>query len=210
MVRRLSLTCIALAFFVAPGLVFGQPRSTEVDFLRKEIELLKRELDLLKRENELLKRENESLKKGGGSTKSADPMPEPPPTVTVDDVEYVYQGSVRSGTKLTVTVLATSKDGIKPGPNGSMVIIDDKGNKFTGLPVGGFGVQPMLREGIPVKLSWNFGAPNPFTGAATNPAPSAKITRFAGVIINRTVGGGGETIDFRNVPAVLPPPPKTK
>jgi hypothetical protein len=169
------------------------------DSLRKEIELLKRELDLLKRENELLKKENELLKKGGVASKSEEDK-DSVARVTVGKVEYVYLGSERSGGSLVVTVLATSKDGNQQGPNGMMTIVDPDGDKYTGMPVGGFSGLPNLREGVPVKLSWQFGGKNAFTGEAKS-SPSTKITRFAGVFIQRTVGGMAETIDFRNVPA---------
>ncbi len=202
MARFVVLIGLSMTLFLTPAFVFGQSQGSDVELLKRELELLKRELDLVKRENELLKRELEIFRKGG-SAKSTSDAKAANLTVTVDDVEYVYQGTVRNGPKLTVTILATSKDGIKAGPNGSMTIIDDKGNKFVGMPAAGFGGRPMLREGIPVRLQWHFGATNAFTGGAGKPAPSAKVTRFAGIIINRAVAGP-ETIDFRDLPAVLP------
>ncbi len=204
MVRFVILVCLTSGLLLTPTVAIGQSQGSDVELLKRELDLLKRELELVKRENEILKRELESYKKGG-SAKGADNTPDAALSVTVDDVEYVYQGSVRNGPKLTVTILATSKDGFKVAPQGQMTIIDDKGNKFNGMPVGGFGAQTKLREGIPVKLQWHFGATNAFTGAAGVAAPSAKITRFAGVIINRQIAGAGETIDFRNVPAVIAP-----
>ena len=63
-----------------------------------------------------------------------------------------------------------------------------------------FGARPQLREGVPLKLVWRFG-PNPFSGVSSG--PSASIKRFASISIEPTVGGGADTVDFRNVPAVL-------
>jgi len=200
MTRLFAAVCLAGSLLLSPRAAVGQERTTDLDTLRKEVDLLKRELDLLKRENELLKKENESLKKGG-SAKAADGDPDAGRRVTVDKVEYQYEGLTRSGGKVTVTVLATSKDGNRPGPNGSMVLIDPDGEKYTGKPSQGFGTQPALREGVPVKLMWQFGGSNPL-GLAGPPAPSAKIMRFAAVIVHRTVANSDDdTIDFRDVPA---------
>lgn len=208
MSRLLPYTVIAIALFVGSPNARGQGRTSEVELLKKELDLLKRELDLLKRENELLKKENAELRKGssGSTARTSDATETDAVTrVTVDNVEYVYQGGVRNGGSLIVTVLATSKDGNQVGPNGQMTLIDTEGNKFSGRPLQGFGNIPTLREGIPVKLAWQFGGGNAFTGAAQT-APSTKITRFAGVIIHRAVaaiGGGDNTIDFRNVPLTV-------
>ena len=183
--------CLAVSLLVTPGIVFGQNKNDDSP--------LQKEIDLLKRENELLKKENELLKKGVTASKS-DEEKDAVTRVTVGKVEYVYLGSERSGGVLVVTVLATSKDGNQQGPNGMMTIIDPEGEKYTGMPAGGFGGLPNLREGVPVKLTWQFGGRNPLSGEM-KPSPSTKITRFAGVFIQRTVGGMGDTIDFRNVPA---------
>jgi hypothetical protein len=201
MTRLFAFLLFAGALLVSPSLAFGQAAgSTDVEQLRKEIDLLKREIDLLKRENELLKRENALLKKSG-TAKAPAQEGNAVTRVTVDNVEYVYGGTVRNGAVVIVTVLATSKDGIRQGPNGPMILIDENGEKYTGMPVRGFGTLPSLREGIPVKLMWQFGATNPFGG--TRPAaPSPKITRYAGVIIQRAIAGD-DSIDFRNVPAVI-------
>lgn len=132
-------------------------------------------------------------------TESAEGKPASVSRVTVDDVEYVYQGIVRNGNIVRVTVLATSRKGERNGPNGAMTIIDDEGEKYTGYPVGGFGALPELKEDVPLKLSWQFGGNNAFTGAKLAPPPSVKVKRFASVSIQPTVGGGGNSIDFRNV-----------
>lgn len=198
--RKFLVIAFAIVLAAVPNAALAQ-KSTEVELLKKEIDLLKRELDLLKRENDLLKAELASLKKGG-KAKAAEDEPDRVMRVVVEDVEYVYQGSVRANNKVIVTVLATSKDGAKVPPNGTMVLVDDKGNKFTGRALHSFMVGASLREGIPVKLNWEFGGTSPF-GGNPFPAPSAKITQFAGVIIHRTVANDDNTIDFRNVPAVV-------
>jgi hypothetical protein len=174
-------------------------QDAKIATLTQELDLLKRENELLKRENELLKQENASLKKGNSKT-SRDVGAEVPLSVTVDNVEYVYQGIMRNGAEARVTLLATSKKGEHPGPNGMMTLIDDEGDKYQGMPSGGFGARPVLREGVPTKLVWRFG-PNPLT--KTGSAPSATTTRFTSLTIEATVGGGQGTIEFRDVPAVV-------
>lgn len=205
MTRLYTVLWLVGSLLLSQGFAHGQGRNTEADLLKKELELLKRENDLLKRENELLKRENAELKKGGAAKtvdKTAEGETDSVTRVVVDNVEYVYQGSTRTGNTLIVTVLATSKDGNKTGPNGRMILVDSEGEKFTGQLVGRALTGVSLREGVPVKLAWQFGGMNAFTGAVL-PGPSAKTTRFAGIMIQRTIVGGDDTIDFRNVPAVL-------
>ncbi len=46
--------------------------------------------------------------------------------VTVDDVEYEYQGQTRSGLERDVTVLATSKKGDHTAPHGKMTLVDGR------------------------------------------------------------------------------------
>lgn len=201
--RRLA-GIVFLTALLFPGAPPALGQAKKDDPLQKEIDLLKRELDLLKRENELLKKENEALKKGGGTLKN-DEDKDAVTRVTVGKVEYVYLGSERTGAGLVVTVLATSKDGNQQGPKGMMTIVDPDGEKYTGMPAGGAGLPPNLREGVPVKLSWVFGRKNPLTGQAA-PAPSTRVKRFAGVFIQPNVGGLGDSIDFRDVPAVVVKP----
>lgn len=210
MSRVSRLLCVAFLLAGSP-VALGQT-SADFEALKKELELLKKEVDLLKRENDLLKKENDSLKKGGGSSSSGgstdkgEKGEKGEKSVTVDDVEYVYLGSERKGAAFIVTVLATSKNGDHPGPQGAMTIIDTDGEKYTGHPVikGG---RATLKEGVPIKLSWQFGFNN-FTGAARGGAPGSKVTRFAAVVIQyRLIGGENEnTIDFKDVPAVVTKP----
>jgi cell division protein FtsB len=167
--------------------------------LKKEIELLKRENELLKRENELLKQEIASLKKGGSKSPS-ETGAEAALSVTVDDVEYVYQGMERNGADAFITLLATSKKGEHAAPHGMMTLTDGEGNNYQGMPAGGFGAPQVLREGVPNKLVWRFG-PNPLTKKGS--APSAKITRFVSLSVEATRGGGKGTVEFRDVPAVV-------
>jgi len=193
---RLLMASIGVAVLLLAGSGTALAQDSVADLI-KEIDLLKREIDLLKRENELLKSENAALKKGGAASASAEG--EAVTRVLHDNVEYVYQGMIRSGANVFVTVLAVSKKGDQQGPNGQMYLIDDEGEKYGGMPAGGFGLRPSLREGVPVKLTWRFG-PNPITGKST--APSPMIRRFALLTIDTQVAGM-DTIDFRNVPAVL-------
>lgn len=199
MMRTIAILSVVSLLGLQQTSVSGQDSKAT---LQKEFELLTKENELLKRENELLKQEIAALKKGE-SKKQSDV--EPPPSVTVDNVEYVYQGMERSGANLMVTLLATSKKGDQLGPNGQMILIDDEGDKYTGIPHKGFSVRPQLREGISVKLVWRFG-PNAISGQSN--APSAKITRFNSMSIEPTVGGGANTIDFRDVPTVVVKKPK--
>lgn len=209
---RFSLLVALLAVWIGAGAVpdaLGQGKkkgagkaAAEIETLKKEIESLKREIDLLKRENDLLKTENASLKKGetpkSPKSTGSNEAGEAVGRVTAKNVEYVWQGITRSGAIVTATVLATSKDGVQPAPKGSMILVDAEGTKYTGRPAG---MRSPLREGVPVKLSWQFGG-KAFGGIDPTNAPSARITRFAGVFIGRTTGRG-DTIDFRNVPAVM-------
>lgn len=193
----LTSLCLAALFPLVAG---AQQQTSQFDLLKREIELLKRENDLLRRENELLKKELETLRKGG-NTKGT-PSTEPKDavlSVTVDDVEYVYQGLQRNGTNAFIVVLATSKSGNHQTPLGQMVVVDPEGERYIGQPVNG---GQMLREGIPVKLFWRFGASPLFGGKSS--APPARVARYTGVSIeNGLIGRGMQAIVFRNVPAVL-------
>jgi hypothetical protein len=209
MPRLLICLCVAGSLLMSHGLAFGQnervpasdPLQKELELLKKELELLKRENDVLKRENEVLKQEIAALKKGGGTSKATTSDPDSVTRVTVGDVEYTYEGLMRSGSTVTVTVLAKSKDGNQTAPGGRMTLVDEEGNKYTGMPSGGFGAASTLKEGVPVKLMWKFGATSPL-GLKGPAAPSAKIKNFAGVMIERKIAGSeDDTIDFRNVPA---------
>ena len=198
---RLLLACISgVGFLVGQqSVALAQERATEVERIKKEIDLLKREIDLLKRENELLKKENAALKKGG-TTKTADTETDAALRVTVDKVEYVYQGLMRSGANVFATVLATSTKGDRPGPSGRMFLVDDDGEKYEGTPVLGTGTPAALREGVPLKITWRFG-PSPLTGKSS--APSPMIKRFPIATIESQFGVTNDTIDFRNAPAVV-------
>lgn len=125
---------------------------------------------------------------------------EPVLRVTVDDVQYEYQGQTRSGSNVTVTVLATSKQGDHTAPHGKMTLVDADGEKYVGTLVATGGGRVQLREDVPVKLSWKFG-PSGFKDKSS--APSAKITNFTLVTINTGLSSRGATIDFRNVPATV-------
>lgn len=182
-------------------------RLDDTDLLKKEIELLKKEIELLKKENEDLKKENDGLKKSGSPAKKgparekdADDGKETVSKVTLDNVEYVYQGSVRNGNAVIVNVLATSKDGNRPVPRGQMTLIDENGEKYTGNLVGGTNTsRHELREGVPQRLQWQFGGRRPFTGDLAPQGPSAKVKRFAAVIIELGHGARNNSIEFRNV-----------
>ena len=187
-----------------PLIAFG---SDDAELLKKEIELLKKEIEIIKKENEALRKENASLKKGGGSSKEkeTDGTKESITRVTLDSVEYVYAGGLRNGNAFIVTVLATSKDGNRPVPRGQMILIDETGEKYTGNMVGGTnaGLRE-LREGVPLKLQWQFGGSRAFGLPDRGPqAPGTKVKRFTAVIIeNGQPGRNNNTIEFRNVPAV--------
>ena len=197
MKQSLVFWCLMTAGLLGQGRALGQEKKAVIANLKQEIELLKRENDLLKRENELLKQEIAALKKGGAKA-SAEPG-EAALSVTVDNVEYVYQGTTRNGPEMLVTVLATSKNGESPAPAGKMFLVDDEGNKYTGMPQGGFTGRQVLREGVPMKLVWRFG-PNLLTKQGT--APSAKITRFASLSVE-AAQFGRTAVEFRGVPAVV-------
>jgi hypothetical protein len=206
MLRVCAIVCVTGSLLAGRSLALAQdratiaqPRTADVDNLKKEIELLKRENDLLKRENALLKRENASLKKGD-TEKPTEGKGDSATRVTIDKVEYVYQGCVRNGRDVFVTVLATSKKGDHAAPGNTMTLVDDDGDKYVGITAGGVGGPVTLREGVPVKLRWRFG-PNPFTGQSS--APSPKIARFT--LVSLSAGGGfrAQPVEFRNVPAVV-------
>jgi hypothetical protein len=173
--------------------------------LKRELDLLKRENDLLKRENDLLKQEIAALKKGGAKGSAEATTPDAVKPVTVGDVEYAYKGMARNGQNLLVTLLATSKSGDNKAPMGQMILIDDEGNKYMGMPQTGFGAPQILKEGVPLKMVWRFG-PNPITQQGS--APPAKITRFKSLSIDTSMFGGPE-VDFRDVPVTLPTPAPT-
>lgn len=126
-----------------------------------------------------------------------------PLTFTVDNVDYVYQGTTRNGAQMFVTLLAKSKAGEKRIPLGRMVLVDEEGNQYHGMPIGGFSAPEVLRQGVPLKLVWRFG-PNPNNAFEVNPrpAPSAKIKRFASVTVEAGPGGG-TAVEFLDVPAVV-------
>jgi hypothetical protein len=186
----------------SPGWAWSQDRSNEIERLKREIELRDREIDVLKRENELLKREIAGLKKGTVNhdehADAADPT-----RVTVDQVDYVYAGTSRTGNQMIVTVLATSRNGDRAGPGGKITIVDEEGEQYSGIPVGGFAGRPTLREGVTMKLTWKIGGTNAFTGEPVAPPPSVRITRYALVTLDPTAGGGEPKIEFRRVPAVV-------
>ena len=142
--------------------------------------------------------------KAADDTKVADDKNNEPFKVTVTDVDYVYQGTMRNGAQLNVTLLAKSKDGIKQAPQGKMVLVDGEGNQYEGYPIGGFGVPQQMREGVPLKLVWIFGKRNAFD-VATRPVPSAKVKQFASLTVESGPGGGETGIEFRDVPAVVAP-----
>ena len=196
---RLLIASICVASLVLANQRPALAQKGGVEQLKREIELLKREIDLLKRENELLKQENAALKKGG-TAKGKESESSEAPRVTVGGVEYVYLGMARSGANVLVTLLATSQNGDQLGPNGQMTLIDDEGEKYMAIPLGGIGAQARLREGVPTKLTWRFG-PNPITGKSS--APSAKITRFAALSVEINIGNSNDTIEFRNVPVTV-------
>ena len=198
MKHSLVFGCLIAGWLLSHDGALGQEKKAAIGNLKKEIEALKRENDLLKRENELLKQEIAALKKGGAKT-GAEAGAEAALSVTVDNVEYVYQGTARNGPEMLVTLLATSKNGETPAPAGKMFIIDDEGNKYTGMPQGGFTAPRVLREGVPMKLVWRFG-PNLLTKQGT--APSAKISRFASLSVE-AAQFGRTAVEFRGVPAVV-------
>lgn len=213
MLRVLTLA-LGLAWMLSPpAFAVGQDKRKEADpekrdneaLLKKEIELLQKEVDLLKRENEVLKKENAALKKGDGGAKEVDEAKDSVTRALVDNVEYEYAGATHNGNTLTITVLATSKENAATGLTGPMTLIDDQGEKYVGRQVSTSGGTRKLVEGVPVKLQWQFGgssvAPGGFGGFNQKPppAPSAKIKRFAAVIIEDAFGGGN-SVEFRNVP----------
>lgn len=136
----------------------------------------------------------------GGSTPASIPdrAEESVTSVTVDDVEYVYQGAVRNGGNVNVTVLVTSQQGDRDAPNGTMTLIDQEGRSYSGKLLGGPGPRAKLREGKPVKLTWQFGGNNAFTGGKLAIPPVSKDARFTRILI---VGTQGSFMEFRNVSA---------
>jgi len=194
MMRAFIGLCVLSCLTLQHAAVHGQDSKST---LQKENELLTKENQLLKRENELLKQEIASLKQGESKKPTE---AEAPPSVTVDNVEYVYLGMERNGANVMVTLVATSQKGDHLGANGQMTLIDDEGDKYMGMPSKGFGARPQLREGVPVKLVWRFG-PNLISGQSS--APSAKIARFKSLSIEPAAGAGTSSIDFRDVPTVV-------
>jgi hypothetical protein len=198
--RFLSIALVAVLL----GLPLGV-RAAAVDS-KVEIEQLKKEIELLKRENDLLKRENELLKKQLAAVEKADPAsksdkPAAAFKTTVNKVDYVYQGTTRNGEVMTVTLLATSQDGNQPAPTGQMTIIDEKGERYTGRRSGGFN-HVTLREGVATRITWQFGGTGGL-GLPATPAPSAKISQFPSVVVETMSALQKNTIEFRNVPAVV-------
>ena len=193
------VVCAMAVWMLGRDAAIGQDKKAIVGNLKKELDLLKRENEVLKRENELLKQEIAALKKGGSKV-SSEIGAAAALSLTVDNVEYVYQGTVRNGPEMLVTLLATSKSGESRAPHGKMFIVDDEGNKYVGMPQGGFGAPQVLREDVPLKLVWRFG-PNLLTKQGS--APSAKIARFASLSVE-AAQFGRTAIEFRGVPAVIP------
>jgi hypothetical protein len=128
-------------------------------------------------------------------------------TITVSDVDYIYQGTTRNGGLMYLTLLAISRDGIRQAPQGKMVLVDEEGNQYEGYPIAGFGVPPQLREGVPLKLVWIFGNRSAFD-IAPRPVPSARIKQFASVTVELGPGGGETGIEIRDVPAIVARPRK--
>jgi len=160
-------------------------------------ELRSRSGSQLKRESDLLKQEIEALKKYGA--KASTGQAEGSLFVTVNDVEYVYQGSTRNGAEMLVMLLAASKNGEKPAPRGEMFLVDPEGSNYQGMPIGGFGAPQTLRESVPLKLTWRFG-PNPLT--RQDWAPWVKITRFASLSV-ASGPAGPIVVEFRDLLAML-------
>jgi uncharacterized protein (TIGR03067 family) len=179
--------------------------SEDTEQLQKELDLLKKERELLKREQETLKKENTALKKGKGSKPEEEPK-DVVLSVTIDKVEYVYAGSVRKDKAVIVNVLATSQDGNRPEPRGQMTLIDEDGEKYVGSRVAYDGPVQDLREGVAVKLQWQFGGGDT-AGMKTPPGPPSKVKRFSAVIIDYpSIGRGAKTIEFRHVPFAVTKP----
>lgn len=195
MKRLLLIVALINTPLPCQGVACGQ--EPDIAALTKELEILKRENERLKQENELLKQELAATKKGSAKAPS-ETNENSPLSVTVDDVEYVYQGMQRNGPELLVTLLATSKRGEHPAPHGFMKLVDDEGNSYSGKRVAGEGVPRLLREGIATKLTWRF-APNALNKAGS--APSATISRFASLSVGIARGGRENAIEFRDVPA---------
>ena len=189
----LVLLCLAIAV-VRPSSALAQSPTPDSEGLKKEVERLERENELLKSDNQRLKQEVESLKYAS-ATKSADKGAASPFSATVDNVEYVYQGITRNGANVYVTLLATSQKGDQQALHGSMILIDEDGDRYKSEPLAGG--RTRLREGVPVKLVWRFG-PNVISGKSS--APSQKITHFVSLSVAPTVGSQASAIDFRDVP----------
>src|SRR5207248_521987 len=92
---------------------------------------------------------------------------------------YHFQGIIRQGTNVTVSVKATSQQGEKAITLGSITLVDSQGNRFMANPVGGLGQKISIREGKSTLLSWKF-ANNALNGQSN--APSPRITTFSTVI----------------------------
>ena len=179
---RIIFICLASSMLLSPDIASAQKKKNDDD-------------NPLQKEIELLKKENEALKQGV-TAKPSDDKKDSVTRVTFNKVEYEYLGITRDSGNIVVNVMATSKEGDHGAPIGDLTLIDPDGEKYVARSVSGFGTRATtLKEGVPVKLSWTF--------RKTAQLPSAKITRFTGVIIQ---GAGGKTIDFRNVPAELTKP----
>lgn len=136
--------------------------------------------------------------------KSSDDDSETVTSVTLDEIEYVYQGAVRKGDLITVTVLVTSQQGDREERLGALTLVDEDGKTWSGRPSGGIGARAKLPEGKPVKLEWQFGGKNAFGGGKLPSPQLSKGTTFSKVTL---AGGFVKSVVFRNVPAV---PSKSK
>jgi hypothetical protein len=133
----------------------------EIQRLKDRIDLLETKLKLAEKENELLRREIELLKEQKGVINKGNSTETRPAAalVTVDEVEWEYGGHVRGTTRSVITLYATSKNGNKVGSLGAATLIDEEGNKHTGLanPTNQPALAaPALREGVRTKQEWHF------------------------------------------------------
>lgn len=116
----------------------------------------------------------------------------------VDDVEYTYLGTTRSGKELFVTIAAKSKRGTQQVSLGQMILVDPEGKQYTAAPRSGMGATFTTQEGKAVNLIWRFG-PNILTGQGS--APSEKLQRFASVQVELMRPPGNFTL--HDVPTVI-------
>ncbi|HQR41854.1 MAG TPA: hypothetical protein PLX97_04200 [Gemmatales bacterium] len=116
----------------------------------------------------------------------------------VDDMEYTYLGTTRSGKELFVTIAAKSKRGTQQVSLGQMILVDPEGKQYTAAPRSGMGATFTTQEGKAVNLVWRFG-PNILTGQGS--APSEKLQRFASVQVELMRPPGNFTL--HDVPTVI-------